>query len=112
MCRSLLKLAVSCTDLGREHGPVPGDSGGARQLGARAGVAPRRPLPAHRVRRQDAARVGRGAHARAQDALRASTLRHQSRSVALSALCYVMMRKFLFGRCSHSALSITFQVFL
>lgn len=66
-------------DLGREHGAVPGDAGGARQLGARRGVAPGRPLPAHGVRRQDAARVGRGAHALPQDSLRAPALRHQSR---------------------------------
>lgn len=57
---------------------MPGHAGGARQLGARRRVAPGRPLPADGVRRQDAARVGRGAHALPQDALRAPTLRHQS----------------------------------
>lgn len=70
-----------CTDLGREHGAVPGDAGGARQLGARRGVAPRRPLPAHRLRRQDAARVGRRAHALPQDAVRSPALRHEPRYV-------------------------------
>lgn len=65
-------------DLGCEHRPVPGHAGRPRQLGARRGVAPRRSLPAHGVRRQDAARVGRRTHALSQDALRTPTLRHQS----------------------------------
>lgn len=70
---------IRFADLGREHGPVPGHTGGSRQLGAWRGVAPGRALPAHRLRRQDTARVGRGAHARQQDALRAPTLRDQPR---------------------------------
>jgi hypothetical protein len=81
---SRLALVCACADLGREHGAVPGDAGGARQLGARRGVAPGRPLPAHRLRRQDAARLGRGAHALPQDALRAPALRHQPRSVPVT----------------------------
>lgn len=79
-------------DLGGEHGPVPGHAGGPRQLGARAGVAPGRAAPALRLRRQDAARVGRGARARAQDALRAPPLRHQPRFPQEFAICDIGQR--------------------